>query len=204
MDMKNVLLPLSLFVGAAVFTACGNNTSTETETDTTTTTTSTTMDTSTTANTVGTTYSSTPLTGDDSTFAREAASAGMMEVEAGRLAQQNATNPRIKSFAEMMVRDHSAANDELKRIASAKNFMISDSLTKKQRDHMESMQKMSGKAFDKHYMDMMAKDHNTAVQKFEKAAANCKDADLKAFAEKTLPTLRTHQDSVKAINQSKM
>jgi putative membrane protein len=205
MNMKNVLLPLSLFFGAAVFTACGNDTNTETETDTTTTTTSTTIDTSTTAVTpTGTTYSSTPLTGDDSTFAREAASAGMMEVEAGRLAQQNATNPRVKSFAEMMVRDHSAANDELKRIASAKNFMVSDSLTKKQRDHMESMQKMSGKAFDKHYMDMMVKDHNTAVQKFEKAAANCKDADLKAFAEKTLPVLRTHQDSVKAINQSKM
>lgn len=202
--MKNVLLPLSLFVSAAVFTACGNNTSTETETDTTTTTTSTTMDTSTATMPAGTTYSATPLTGDDSTFAQEAANAGMMELEAGRVAQQNATNPRVKSFAEMMVRDHSAANDELKKIASAKNFMISDSLTKKQQDHMVSMQKMTGKAFDKHYMDMMTKDHNTVVQKFEKAAANCKDADLKAWAEKTLPTLRMHQDSAKAINQAKM
>lgn len=205
--MKNVLLPLSLFIGAAVFTGCGNNSSTETTTDTTSTTsTSTSMDTSTTAvtTTPSTTYSATPLTGNDSTFAQDAAKAGMMEVEAARVAQQNASNPRVKSFAEMMIRDHSAANDELKSLASAKNFMLSDSLTKKQKDHLESMQKMTGAAFDKHYMNMMVKDHGDVAQKFEKASANCKDTDLKAWAEKTLPTIRMHQDSAKAINQAKM
>lgn len=202
--MKRILFPFSLLFGAAVFTACGDNANTETETDTTSTTTTTT-DTSTMAGgTTSPTYSATPLAGEDSTFAKEAASAGIMEVELGNLAQQNAQNPRVKSFGQMMVRDHSAANNELKSLASAKNLMLTDSMMKKHRDHVESMRKMTGKAFDNHYMDMMVKDHTEDVQKFEKASTGATDADLKAWAGKTLPVLRMHLDSAKAINQSKM
>lgn len=202
--MKRFLLPLSLLFGTVVFSSCGDGAETETETDTTTTTT-TTIDTSTMAGgTTGPTYSSTPLSGQDTTFAKEAASAGLMEVELGNLAQQNATNPRVKSFGEMMVRDHSAANTELKSLAQAKNMMLPDSMMKKHRDHVESMRKMTGKSFDNHYMQMMVKDHQEDVQKFEKASTGATDADLKGWAGKTLPVLRTHLDSAKAINQSKM
>jgi putative membrane protein len=204
--MKQLFLPLSLLIGAAVFTSCGDNATTETETDTDTTSTVTTTDTSTAmpGGAAGTTYSSTPLTGQDTTFAKEAASGGMMEVELGNLAQQNASSDRVKSFGQMMVRDHSAANDELKRLAMAKNMMLPDSMMKKHRDHVESMRKMTGKSFDNHYMQMMVKDHQEDVQKFEKASTGATDADLKGWAGKTLPTLRMHLDSAKAINQAKM
>jgi len=206
MNMKRILLPLSLIISTAVFTSCGNDADTDTETDTTSTsTTPTTVDTSTAAGTTtGTTYSATPLAGEDSTFAKEAASAGIMEVELGRMAQQMATHPRVKTFGEMMVRDHSTANDELKRLATAKNMMLSDSMMKKHRDHVESMRKMTGKNFERHYIDMMVKDHSEDVQKFEKASNNAADTDLKAWAGKTLPVLRMHLDSAKAINQAKL
>lgn len=202
-------MPFSFLIGAALLTSCGNDSDTaETESDTTTTTTIT-SDTSTagtagTTSTTGTTYSSTPLTGTDTTFVKEAASGGLMEVELGQMAQQMATNPRVRSFGEMMVRDHSTANSELKSLASAKNMMLSDSMMKKHRDHVEAMRKMTGKTFDKHYMDMMVKDHNEDIRKFERASTNSADADLKAWAGKTLPVLKMHQDSAKAINQSKL
>lgn len=201
--MKQLFLPI-MFVGSVVFMSCGNGGEGETESDTTT---MSTTDTSILADTIGaagTTYSSTPLTGKDTTFVKEAASGGMMEVEAGRLAQQNATSPRIKSFAEMIVRDHLKANDELKRLASAKNMMLPDSLSKKQKDHVEMMRKMTGKEFDEHYVDMMVKDHTEDVRKFENASNNANDSDLKTWAGQTLPVLRTHLDSAKAINQAKM
>lgn len=202
--MKRLVLPLSLLFGTVVFTSCGDGAETETESDTNTSTTTTT-DTSTMAGgTSGTMYSSTPLAGEDTTFAKEAASAGLMEVELGNLAQQNATNPRVKSFGQMMVRDHSAANDELKRLAMAKNMMLPDSMMKKHKDHVESMRKMTGKSFDNHYMQMMVKDHTEDVQKFEKAATGATDADLKGWAGNTLPVLRMHLDSARAINQAKM
>ena len=49
---------------------------------------------------------------------------------------------------------------------------------------------------------MMVDDHQKTVDKFEKASKNSKDAELKAWVDKTLPTLRMHLDSAKAINSA--
>ncbi|MCU7552166.1 DUF4142 domain-containing protein [Chitinophagaceae bacterium LB-8] len=202
--MKKYVFPLML-LGTTVVMSCGNGGNKESETDTTTTVTTT--DTSTLADntvTTGTTYSSTPLIGADTTFVKEAASGSLMEIESGKLAQQIAINPRVKSLGEMMVRDHSKLYDELKSLASAKNLMLSDSLSKKSKDHLEAMRKMTGKDFDKHYPEMMVKDHTEDVRKFEKASNSANDSDLKGWVDKTLPVLKVHLDSAKAINQSKM
>ena len=57
-----------------------------------------------------------------STFAVKAGSGGMMEVELGKLAQQNAQSQRVKNFGSMMIRDHSKANKELMTIAANKSI----------------------------------------------------------------------------------
>lgn len=201
--MKKLLFPIML-LSTVVTLSCGNGGNEADADNDTTSTMATDTGMAGMADTAGTTFSSTPLTGADTTFVKEAASGSLMEVELGKLAQQNATNPRVKSFGEMMVRDHSKANDELKSLASAKNMMLSDSMTKKHKDHVESMRKMSGKDFERHYMEMMVKDHNEDVRKFEKASNTATDSDLKGWAGKTLPVLRMHQDSAKAIHQAKM
>ncbi len=143
-----------------------------------------------------------PVDKESSDFAIEAANGGMMEVEAGKLAQEKATNQRVKDFAAMMVRDHSKANDELKGLAQSKNIALPDSVSGDAKDHIDKMSKMSGKDFDKHYIDMMVDDHDKDVDKFEKASGNLTDPDLKTWAGNTLPTLKAHQDSAKAIQAS--
>jgi len=152
----------------------------------------------------GTAYSNTALEGMDKEFVMKAAAGGMMEVEAGRIAQEAATNQRVKDFGAMMVRDHSAANDELKSLASAKGLMIpEDSLMMKHKPHMDELRSKKGAAFDRFYMSEMVKDHNKDVAEFEKATTSAMDADVKAFATKTLPTLRMHKDSAEALNKLK-
>lgn len=143
-----------------------------------------------------------PVDKESSDFAIEAANGGMMEVQAGKLAQEKATSQRVKDFAAMMVRDHSKAGDELKGLAQSKNIALPDSVAGDHKDHIDKMSKMSGKDFDEHYIDMMVDDHNEDVEKFEKAASNLSDPDLKAWAANTLPTLRAHQDSAKALKES--
>jgi putative membrane protein len=164
------------------------------------------QDTANTANTANNTTAAntTPLTKDDSAFVMEAAGGGMMEVQAGNLAQQNAASQRVKDFGAMMVRDHSKANDELKGLASSHGIMLPDSLPSTEKKHMDAMKKLTGKSFDQHYVNMMVDDHKKDIDKFKKASANCKDADLKNWAAKTLPTLQTHLDSIQAIRKSKM
>lgn len=127
-----------------------------------------------------------------------------MEVEAGRIAQQNAQSDRVKGFGSMMERDHSAANQELTSLASRHGITIPTTLPADMQKHLDDMRNMKGKAFDQHYMSMMLSDHKKDIGEFEKESNSGKDADLKSWASKTLPVLRTHLDSAQAINKAKM
>jgi putative membrane protein len=136
---------------------------------------------------------------EDQDFMKEAALGGLMEVELGRYAQQNAQSSRVKNFAAMMVRDHSKANDELKALAANKNITLPTILDDKHMDMMNDLKKKRGAEFDKEYMQEMVDDHDKDVDKFKRQAENGNDSDIKAFAAKTLPVLLMHQDSAKNI-----
>ncbi|WP_428656146.1 DUF4142 domain-containing protein [Runella sp.] len=129
---------------------------------------------------------------EDADFMMEAASGGMMEVELGQLASNKAVSSDVKKFAKMIVTDHTKANNELKALASQKNITIPAMLSEKHQKMVNDLTAKTGKEFDKKYIDMMVDDHKEDIKKFEKASEKCNDADVKAFAAKTLPTLKHH------------
>jgi putative membrane protein len=135
----------------------------------------------------------------DSNFAVKASMGNMAEVVMGKLAVTHGRSQRVKNFGAMMVRDHTAAGDKLKQIASQKNIILPGVLDKEEQGHVDDLQKIDGNDFDKMYMDMMLDDHKDDIKEFQKAADNCKDPDLKTFALTTLPVLEKHLDSAKAI-----
>jgi len=139
---------------------------------------------------------------DDAKFVTTAANDGMAEVNAGNMAQQKASSARVKSFAAMMVTDHTKAGDELAAIAKTKNITLPAAPNADAQKMADDLSKKSGKAFDKAYVDMMVDGHKSAVKLFTDASANCKDATLKDFAIRTLPTLKMHLDSINAIKAS--
>src|SRR6266498_3785328 len=57
-------------------------------------------------------------------FMTGVADVSMTEVKLGQLAQEKGSNARIKAFGQMMVNDHSKANDELKSLAGKKNVSL--------------------------------------------------------------------------------
>jgi putative membrane protein len=128
----------------------------------------------------------------DREFVKDAAMAGMAEVEAGRLALQKASSPAVKQFAQKMVDDHTAANAELMKLAQSKGAAPPTELDRAHRKDMEGLEKRSGEDFDRAYMKMQVSDHQKAVSLFEKQAKNGKDAELRQWAESKLPTLREH------------
>jgi putative membrane protein len=99
-----------------------------------------------------------------------------------------------------MVDDHSKANDELKSIAASKGITLPTSLSAKEQATYDRLTKLSGAEFDRAYMKDMVEDHVKDVAMFEKEAKNGKDADVKAFADKTLPTLREHLQMARDVN----
>jgi putative membrane protein len=142
--------------------------------------------------------------GTDAMFVREAATGGMMEVAKGKLAAQHASRDDVKQFAQRMVDDHTKAGDELKSIASGKSLTLpADQPSAQDQAMLDKMGKMDGAAFDRAYIADQVKDHEKTIALFEKEARNGKDAELKAFAEKTLPTLKDHLTAVRGLNAKK-
>jgi putative membrane protein len=135
----------------------------------------------------------TKLARSDVGFLKDAAKAGMAEVQASQLAVQKATDPSVKAFAQKMVDDHGKAHDELKALAQSKGVDLPDDPSMMQKGKMKLLSSADGATFDKRYADSMGvKAHEDTVKLFQKAASNAKDADVKAFAAKTLPTLQEH------------
>lgn len=132
------------------------------------------------------------LSARDYRFVREAARGGMEEVQLGQLAQQKGTSQSVKDFGQRMVTDHNKANDELKQIVSQKGATFPATLTRRENSAVDDLQKLTGKDFDKKFASQMVKDHKTDVHDFEDAVKDLTDPDLKAFAQKTLPTLQEH------------
>jgi putative membrane protein len=132
------------------------------------------------------------------TFVKKAAQDGLTEVTLGKQAATKAQDPKVKQFAEHMVKDHSKANDELTNLARKKGLEVPSSLDP---EHQAIVQKMSGKSgadFDAAYSEEMLKDHKKAVALFE-GATKSSDSDLAAFAQKTLPTLKEHEQMAQQL-----
>jgi putative membrane protein len=132
-----------------------------------------------------------PLNDKDKDFMQTAAKDGMMEVEMGKMGQKQAKNAEVKKFATRMVTDHSKANAQLKALAKKKGVTLDTSAPK---EH-----KIDDANFDKEYMDQMVEDHEKDVKAFEEEAKDGSDPDVKAWANKTLPTLKKHLELAKQI-----
>jgi putative membrane protein len=144
------------------------------------------------------------LSAADKKFVTEAAIGGMAEVEMGKMAADKASSADVKAFGQRMVDDHSKANDELKAFAAQKSVTLPAALDATHKAKADQMGKLSGAAFDRAYVREMVADHNKDVAAFKHASTTAADADLKAWAAKTLPTLEAHQTSIKEISAKMM
>jgi putative membrane protein len=142
----------------------------------------------------------------DQTFVTKAAKGGMAEVELGKLAADKGSSDQVKTFGKRMADDHGKANDELKSLAQSKNITLPTDLDPKDKALRDRLSKLSGDAFDRAYMQAMVSDHRKDVNEFRMESRSGKDAEVKAWAGKTLPTLEDHlkmaQDANKAVGTS--
>jgi putative membrane protein len=135
----------------------------------------------------------TSLPAPDQEFVVAAARDGIAEVEMGRLASQRAAADPVRQFAQRMVTDHGAANQELLQLAQRKSVTLPQEMDAAHRAAMDRLATLSGAAFDQAYMSEMMRDHQQAVALFSRQAQQGQDPEVRAWAAKTLPTLQEHQ-----------
>jgi putative membrane protein len=128
----------------------------------------------------------------DDDFVMKAGQAGLAEVKLGNDASAMGKSSAVKQFGQRMVSDHSKANEKLKAAAASGGFKVPQEPSAEQKAKEMELKAMSGAAFDKAYAAQAVKDHQDAVSLFDDEATKGKDADLKAFAAATLPTLKEH------------
>jgi putative membrane protein len=130
--------------------------------------------------------------GSDTSFARDAATGGLAEVQMGQVGVQQGSSTEVRQFAQRMVDDHTQANNDLMRVAQQNGIDLPDRPTPDQQQMLDQTRRMTGTDFDRSFMRHMVDDHRKVVAAFEQEAANGMNPDLKAFAQRTLPTLREH------------
>lgn len=150
----------------------------------------------------GTPAASGPVSAVERVFVTDAASSGMAEVEGSRTVSGKTTNSAVKTFAEAMVRDHTAANDELQRIAGAKGITLPSTPEGEAAGTLSGLNGLSGVELDRAYVQTLGLDaHAKAIALFERQAKEGQDAELKAFAERTLPKLREHRTMAEQLQR---
>jgi putative membrane protein len=136
----------------------------------------------------------------DSKFLVEAASGDMLEVESGRLAAQNATNPQLRKFGQKMATDHARTTAELRALAARKGVTLSATMSDDDQNRLAKLrEEKPGKDFDARFRKLMIDSHENAVSLFEETAKGSRDPDVKAFARKMLPKVQQHEAAAKAL-----
>lgn len=132
-------------------------------------------------------------------FLEQAAIGGLVEVKMGEIGQQKASLKSIKDFAAMIVKDHTEANSKLSTLASAKGFTLPADLPALKKEHLNDLNKTTGKDFDSYFINMMVEDHISDIALFE-GAAKSPDTAISAFAAKILPVLQKHYKQAREIS----
>jgi putative membrane protein len=138
----------------------------------------------------------------DRKFIQDAAESGMFEVEVAQLASSKATDPAVKSFASMLVDHHTSANNELVQLANSKKVELPAAPSRGMRNDVEKLGRRSGADFDRDFVrEVGIKAHEKDIKNFQKASEKVKDPQLKAWVDKTLPTLREHLAAAQKLPQ---
>ena len=135
-----------------------------------------------------------------SAYMEMAHSSDMFEIESSQLALQTSRDPAVRSFAQMMVTDHTRMMNEMMAMAPATGMNMS-SMPMMGR-HMEMMQRLraaSAADFDMMYKREQMMAHDEALMMHRTYAARGDNPALKAMAARAVPMIQMHMSRARAL-----
>jgi putative membrane protein len=136
-------------------------------------------------------------------FLSDAALGGQYELALAQLATANASDSSVKSYAAMLVSDHTMANQKLQLLAQRRNVVLPTTLPPDKQQVLDRLTKVTGPEFDRQFIQIVGlHDHKTDIDLFEKASREAKDSEVREFASSTLPTLRAHLSAAQNLPAS--
>ncbi|RYD15161.1 MAG: DUF4142 domain-containing protein [Lysobacteraceae bacterium] len=135
-------------------------------------------------------------------FASAATSAGMAAVALGEMADARSTNVRVQTLGRDIARDQAATNADIARIAGDRGFGLPDSVDAGADQREAELGALTGEDFDRRLLEALVIEHAAQLALYEREASLGADPDLRALARRTLPALRAHLASAKALQDA--
>ncbi|HZW64411.1 MAG TPA: DUF4142 domain-containing protein [Hanamia sp.] len=139
------------------------------------------------------------LNDQDKNFMMQVSLGNSAEVAAGTLASTTGEDAMIKSFGQMMVTDHTTAQSDLKAVGTTVGVDVKDSVDADHTALLQTLQGLSGRAFDSTYIINQIADHQKTVTDFQAELNSGSRSEVKAFANKYLPTIQMHLQKADSI-----
>lgn len=134
-------------------------------------------------------------------FIVDIAAVNYAEIRMAQLASQKSGNGEIKALADQLEREHTALLNDVKAYAAKNAISIPTEESQEARDDIKDLEDEKPADFDKKWCNEQMDYHKIAIDKFEKASNDLADADLKNWANTTLPKLRQHHDKLMACHE---
>ena len=129
----------------------------------------------------------------DEKMMRDIAYSNISEVAAGKLALEKSQSDDVKSFAQKMIDDHTKAQQELQTLADSKGVKLPTEPDAKHKAMAKMLSALKGDAFDKRYLKQGGlNDHENTHKLLQRVQSKAKDADLQAYAAKTITAVDQH------------
>ncbi|HZR10501.1 MAG TPA: DUF4142 domain-containing protein [Myxococcales bacterium] len=119
------------------------------------------------------------------------------EIEMAKMAEQNGSD-RVKSYAQTLITDHTAADKQVKDLAKKKNVSLSDTPRNPQmKERMDAanqhLSSLKGPQFDHAFANRMAMEHQRMITMAQSWRQDCKDQDVCNLIDTLLPKLQQHE-----------
>jgi len=147
-------------------------------------------------------------TPNDAQIAHIAYTAGVVDVAAGKQALEKSHDKAVRDFAQEMVRDHTAVNDQalalVKKLGvTPQDNPTSQGLAKGGADKLKALSALNGKAFDKAYVENEVAYHKTVNGALSATLVpNAKNAELKSLLQTGLKLFQEHQTHAEHLASS--
>ncbi len=138
-----------------------------------------------------------------SAYIASAALGDLYEIESSKLALTKAQSPAVKKFAQQMIDDHSATTAKLKAAIAAQRLEITPpaALDDRRNGMLENLKGMTGRDFDRAYLDQQTAAHQEALILHRGFAQGGDNAALKTLAAETAPKVEHHLAMVKQLDE---
>lgn len=142
------------------------------------------------------------ITTQDRTFMAQASAGNSAEIQTAQLADSISDTAAIQSFAQMIITDHTNAQNDLKALGNNIMVPVTDSVDGMHQSFMDSLKMMSGRPFDSLYITRQIADHQNAIAIFEQEINSGNRTEVVSYANKYLPTLKMHLQKADSISQA--